>query len=234
MKLSQKPSERPYVILSTAMSLDGFIVSKDGDNNLSNTHDWRRVHKLRLDSDAIMVGSNTIRIDDPKLTVKEKYVTKTVIKHPVRIVVTSDANIPLDAKIIRYRPEVKTIIATTSKCSTNQIRLLEGLGCDVLICGNGPLVDLIFLLKSLKNQYHIDKLMLEGGGTLNSEMLKIGCIDEIHLSIAPIIFGSGIKIFANWFSDQKQFPTFHTKKIERVEDMISLILHVQYEKRNIC
>jgi len=215
------------------MSLDGFIVSETGDNNLSNSQDWKRVHQLRLDSDAIMVGSNTIRTDDSKLTVKEKYITDKVIKHPIRVVVTSNAKIPLNAKVIQYKPEVKTIIATTSMCSEKQKKLLEEQGCDILTCGNGPLVNLSLLLKTLKNQYNVKRLMLEGGGKLNSEMLKINCIDEIHLSIAPIIFGSGIKLFDKWISDQKQFPTFHIQKIERIGDMISLILHVKYEARAI-
>jgi len=217
------------------MSLDGFIVSQTGDNNLSNSQDWKRVHHLRLDSDAIMVGSNTIRVDDSKLTVKEEYVTGKTIKHPVRVVVTSDGKIPLNARVIQYKPEIKTIIATTSLCSEKQKKLLEEQGCEVLTCGSGPLVDLVFLLQILKSHFNINKLLVEGGGKLNSELLKSSCIDEIHLSIAPVIFGSGIKLFDTWvpFSDHQQFPTFNTQKIEKIGDMIFLKLLVIYEPRAI-
>ena len=79
MNLS-KPSEiRPFVFLSAAISLDGNIATINGDTFLSNSDDWIRVHRLRANSDAIMVGSGTIRADNSKLTVNERLITGRIV-----------------------------------------------------------------------------------------------------------------------------------------------------------
>ena len=78
MNLSKPPDTRPFVFLSAATSLDGQIATIDGDALLSNSDDWIRVHRLRADSDAIMVGSGTIRADDSKLTVNESLIGREI------------------------------------------------------------------------------------------------------------------------------------------------------------
>ena len=73
MALSKERLNRPKIILSAAISLDGQIATLTGDEKLSNAEDWKRVHHLRAINDAIMVGSGTILADDSKLTVKPEY-----------------------------------------------------------------------------------------------------------------------------------------------------------------
>ena len=65
-----KNAKKPYVILNAAMTIDGKISSKDGDSEISDEEDWKEVHKLRTQVDAIMVGKNTILKDNPKLHIK--------------------------------------------------------------------------------------------------------------------------------------------------------------------
>ncbi len=235
MNLDHLKYKRPFIILSAATSLDGYIATIDGDSRLSNSKDWNRVHKLRAESDAIMVGSGTIRTDDSKLTVEKKFFSKKTKKHPLRIVVSSKGDIPLNSRIITYRPEIPTLIATTSLCPEKQKMELTTRGCQVIECGDGPLTNLPQLLYRLKNEFLINNLMLEGGGRLNGEMLNQELIDEIHLAIAPVISGRGIPLFTLpcQISDFSESPFFEITANERIGDMIFLKIRIQYKQRRI-
>ncbi|MFX0171630.1 MAG: RibD family protein [Candidatus Hodarchaeota archaeon] len=227
--------QRPFVTLSAAISLDGFIATIKGDSELSNSKDWARVHQLRMDSDAIMVGGGTIRADDSKLTVNEKKLKKKAINHPIRLVVSSKGNIPINARVITYRPEIPTLIAITSQCPSKKRLKLEEKGCELIECGDGPLVNLKQLLGILKKDFNINTLMLEGGSRLNGEMLNQCFIDEVHLAFAPVICGSGIPLFAlpktilN-FSDS---PYFEIITYSQLDDMIFIQMSVHYQPRQI-
>ncbi|MFX0086165.1 MAG: RibD family protein [Candidatus Hodarchaeota archaeon] len=235
MNLDYSKCKRPFVILSAATSLDGYISTVDGDSRLSNSNDWNRVHKLRAQSDAIMVGSGTIRMDDSKLTVEKKFFPKKNKKPPIRIVVSSKGNIPLNSRIITYRPDIPTLIATTSQCPEKQKRELATRGCQVIECGDGPLTDLPQLLYRLKNEFSINNLMLEGGGRLNGEMLIQELIDEIHLAIAPVICGKGIPLFnlPSPIPDFSESPFFEIITNERIEDMVFLKIRIQYKQSRV-
>lgn len=227
---------RPKVILSSAISLDGQIATRNGDVKLSNTEDWKRVHQLRALCDAIMVGSGTIMADDSKLTVNPNHFENgSNIHNPIRIVVSSDGNIPLNARVITYLPDVLTIIATTHLCTQVQKEKLEEVGCRVISCGNGSRVNLQLLLTTLSRQYKIKTILLEGGSILNGSMITEKLIDEIHLAIAPVIGGQGIPFFKitknlNSFEDS---PFFEILNYKMIGDMIWVHLKVQYKPRQV-
>ena len=177
--------ERPYTVLNCAMSLDGKIASKIGDCEFSDELDWKRVHLLRASVDSILVGMNTIMADDSKLTIK--YFDP--IKYPVRLTVDSTLKIPMDARIITIESEkYKTIIGTTSLAPKEKVKRLREMGIEIFVCGSGPKVDMRDFLQKLKEK-EIHSLLLEGGGTLNFEMLRLKLVDEIRISISPVIVG---------------------------------------------
>lgn len=228
-------NDRPYVILSAATSLDGYIATSKGDSQLSNSEDWVRVHLLRMESDAIMVGSGTIRIDDSKLTVNEAIISRKVDKNPIRVVVNSKGDIPLNSRVITYRPEIPTLIAVTSQCPPKKRSKFEKKGCFIIECGNGPLVDLQQLLKSLRQEYKVRNLMVEGGSTLNGKLLNHQLIDEVHLALAPVICGEGIPLFSlqgriREFSDS---PFFEIIAYKHIDDMMWIQMSVHYKSRKI-
>ncbi|MGQ9721369.1 MAG: 2,5-diamino-6-(ribosylamino)-4(3H)-pyrimidinone 5'-phosphate reductase [Candidatus Jordarchaeum sp.] len=173
--------KKPYVILSAAMSVDGKIATHRGDSSFSDEEDWKRVHKLRSQVDAIMVGINTILRDDSKLTAKEG-------KSPLRVIVDSKARTPLNARVITVRPDLETIIAVTSKASKKNIDELQKKGAKILVSGDGEKVDLELLMEKLFD-LGVRKLMLEGGGNLNWGMLSKGLVDELRIAISPVIVG---------------------------------------------
>jgi len=185
LEVFPEKKDRPYVILNCAMSVDGKIASIIGDCEFSDEPDWKRVHLLRASVDSILVGINTIMADDSKLTIKYH----KPIKYPTRLVVDSMLRIPLDARIITTELEkYKTIIGSTSLAPEPKIKTLNDKGVEVIICGTDSKVDLSDFLLRLKER-NIHSMLLEGGGTLNFEMLRNKLVDEVRISISPIILG---------------------------------------------
>lgn len=179
-----KETEKPYIVLSAAMTIDGKIASKSGDPELSDEEDWKEVHKLRTQVDAIMVGKGTILKDDPKLHIK-------YYDHAgyYRIVVDSNLTIPIESNVISFKPEIyPTIICTTENVTNDNIKKYEENRVKVLLSGKGERVDLKKLMLLLKD-FGIKTILLEGGGTLNWSFVKNDLIDEIRISIAPWIVG---------------------------------------------
>jgi 2,5-diamino-6-(ribosylamino)-4(3H)-pyrimidinone 5'-phosphate reductase len=179
-----KEIEKPYIILSAAMTIDGKIASKSGDVELSDEFDWREVHKLRTKMDAIMVGKGTILKDNPKLHIK-------YFKHKgcYRIVVDSNLTIPIDSNVIDYEPQIyPTIICTTENAPLDKIKEFEAKNIKIIKSGGGERVDLKGMMLIL-SKMGIKSILLEGGGNLNWSFVKYDLIDEIRLFIAPWIIG---------------------------------------------
>lgn len=173
---------RPYVILNAAMTLDGKIATQTGSSEISGPEDLKRVHQIRKDSDAIMVGINTVLVDDPRLTVHK--ISSNPSDNPLRVVIDSKARTPLDARILNN--DAPTVIAVSKKAPISKVEKLRE-KVEVIICGDNQ-VDLEELMKKLKIK-GINTLMLEGGSTLNFSMFENNLIDEVKVCIAPMIVG---------------------------------------------
>ncbi|MBN1215965.1 MAG: 2,5-diamino-6-(ribosylamino)-4(3H)-pyrimidinone 5'-phosphate reductase [Candidatus Lokiarchaeota archaeon] len=177
-------NERPYIILSAAMTIDGKIASKVGDPDLSDNSDWREVHKLRKKVDAILVGKGTIIKDNPKLHIK--YYEH---KGYYRVILDSNLTIPIDSQVVTYKPEIyTTIICTKEDISEDRVKKFEEKGVTVIKAGKKERVDLLKVMSILKTK-GINSIILEGGGTLNWSFIKNDLVDEIRLTIAPWIIG---------------------------------------------
>ena len=177
------PLERPYVILNAAMSLDGKIATRTNESRLSSQRDLRRVHRIRSQVDGIMVGLLTVLCDDPKLRVR--YFQDN---HPARIVVDSKARTPLDSYIVKTASSTPTIVAVTTKAPQRRVKQLQKAGVKILVCGNGPLVSLPVLMRRLR-KLGVQRVLLEGGGTLNWGMLSQKLVDQVSVAISPRILG---------------------------------------------
>src|SRR5664279_2030843 len=182
IKMLSRKNKQPYVILNSAMTLDGKIATKTGSSEISGKEDILRVHELRKDVDAIMVGINTVITDDPKLTVHKIPAKKQ--DNPLRVVVDSKARTPISSRILNS--DAPTIIAVTEIASSARIKELNEIA-EVLICGKNS-VDLDDLMIKLGLR-GVETLMLEGGSTLNYSMLISGLVSEMRVCIAPMIAG---------------------------------------------
>ena len=179
---------RPYVILNAAMTLDGKIATRTGSSNISGKEDLERVHDLRKECDAIMVGIGTVLADDPRLTVHK--IDAKSEDNPVRVVVDSKCRTPIAARITNK--DARTIIAGANEYKydfmvTDRYETFKKRGVDFFFSGDKR-VDLSLLMSYLHEE-GIEKLMLEGGATLNFSMIKAGLIDEIRICVAPMVVG---------------------------------------------
>ncbi len=184
-------SARPFVFINAAMSADGKIATiKRKQTRISGGLDFDRMDELRASSDAIMVGIGTVVSDNPSLTVKskerkEKRCAAGVPENPSRIVVDSMARIPADSDIF-LKGEGKRIIAVSESAPAEKVRRLSNLAD--IICVGEKNVDLVKLLSELKDR-GINRLMVEGGATLNWGLISNGLVDEIYTFVGNIIIG---------------------------------------------
>ncbi len=166
------------VILNCAMSADGKIaLPSRRETKISNREDLVRVHKLRNEADAILVGIGTVFADDPKLTVGEKYVKPT--KHPLRIVLDSKGRTPAKARVLDS--SAKTLIVTNEYCTR------DFPGAEVLRIGKWR-VDLTALVKKL-DAMGIKTLLVEGGENVLWSFLREGIADELSVFVGSMIIG---------------------------------------------
>ncbi len=175
-------SYRPYVILSAAASLDGKIATKSGDSRFSSGKDKTRVYRLRAAVDAILVGKNTVKRDDPILTLHH-----VKGKNPIRIILDSRATISTKSRIIKTCNKIPTIIAVSKKASNKNLENLRKFPLKIIVSGNN-IVNIKKLLKTLW-KLKIRKILVEGGGTVNWEFVKQNLFDEIIVTITPFLVG---------------------------------------------
>ncbi|NLV26451.1 MAG: 5-amino-6-(5-phosphoribosylamino)uracil reductase [Methanomicrobiales archaeon] len=183
--MSDHPN-RPHVTLVSEVTVDGKLtVTRGASSKLLMefmSHEAEvLLHQVRADSDAIMVGANTIRIDNSFLTVR--HVTG---KNPIRVIPTSKGDISPDSNV--FSPDADTIIAVSDSATPEKISKLTAKGAKVEVCG-AELVDLPSLMTILYEKYGVRRLMIEGGSTLNGLMFHDGLIDELLLIHLPFIAG---------------------------------------------
>lgn len=214
---------RPRVLLNAAMSLDGKIATIAGDTRFSGPEDLVRIHQIRAEVDAIMVGVNTVLKDDPLLTNRSGRG-----KTPLRVIVDSLARTPVSSRVVKTQELAPTLISVTSVAPPSRVESLRSAGVKVFTAGEGPGVDLNSLLERLRED-GVEKLLLEGGGNLNWSMLSQGLVDEISVAIAPTVVG-GVEatsfVGGTGYSKVDDAPKLKLKKIETVGYNVVLFFDV--------
>lgn len=177
---------KPFCALKTAMTLDGKTATYSGNSKwITNTASRDFVHELRHRYAAIMVGVNTIMMDNPYLTDRSQH---TIKSNPLRVVVDTTGRLPMDANILDTK-QAKTLIATTSSMPLEMRKKMINKGVEIMICPKlDGKVDLNFLVQKLA-ETGIDSLLLEGGSELNFSALQAGIIDKVYAFISPKFIG---------------------------------------------
>lgn len=184
--------DRPFVRMNVAATADGKIDTFERRGAaISSARDKERVDRLRADSDAILVGGRTLHDEDPKLTIKSGVLRTErealgLPPNPAKVGIASRLELKPDSNFLTAGPARKMLF-TTSQTPESQLKLIRTSGAELFVL-EGEHVDLIEALRILKGN-GIHKLMVEGGATLNFEMLNLGLVDELTLYIAPLIFG---------------------------------------------
>jgi len=174
------------------MTADGKIDTFERQGaSISSQRDKERVDRLRAGADAIMVGGRTLLDEEPKLTVKSEDLraereARGLTPNPVKVGIVSNADLKPDSDFLTVGP-ARVVIFTTQRTSKTQLETLRARGAEVFV-HDIQRVDLPQALNTLKG-LGIDRLMVEGGATLNFELIRLGLVDELTAYLAPLVFG---------------------------------------------
>lgn len=177
---------RPFVILKTAVSLDGKIATASRQSRwITGARSRQEVHRLRAQVDAILVGIETILADDPQLTVRLK---GGPWKNPKRVIVDSALRLPLGARVL-HPSEPETLVVATPRAPSEKADFLREKGAQVLIVPEREgRVDLSILMEELGRR-EVTSLLIEGGGEVNAAALQARLVDKVVFFIAPLLIG---------------------------------------------
>ena len=180
----------PYVLLSAAVSLDGYLDDTGPERLLlSGPADFDRVDEVRASVDAILIGAGTIRADNPRLLVNspERRAARVAAgkpEYPLKVTVSGSGDLDPDAKF--WHTGGEKLVLTTDK-GAERARAL-GLAADIVPLG--PDLDWRRLLEHLHDARGVRRLMVEGGGTIHTQLLQQGLADELQLVLAPLFVGA--------------------------------------------
>lgn len=182
--IKHRATGMPFVILKSAMSLDGKIASRTGDSKWITGERSRAFgHKIRRDVDAIVVGGNTARVDDPRLTARVG--SKTY--YPTRVVVSVSGDLPASLVLIGQPGE--SIIAVPERANSESLRKLEQAGARILFLKDyGDRASIADLMRQLGELGHLS-VLIEGGGEIAASALEEKVVDKVVFFYAPRIIG---------------------------------------------
>jgi riboflavin-specific deaminase-like protein len=176
---------RPLVTVSYAQSVDGSIATRNREQLCLSSHQSMVLtHRIRAACDGIVIGINTLLVDDPQLTVR---LAEGVSPQP--IVLDSNLRIPLQAKLLE-RTDRRCWLACTDGSDPGRIGAVEGRGAEVIRCHRSrrDRVDLLDLLHLL-GERGIRSIMVEGGGQVITSFIKARLVDQLIITIAPRLVG---------------------------------------------
>jgi 5-amino-6-(5-phosphoribosylamino)uracil reductase len=186
-------TQRPYVLLSVAMSVDGCIDDASADRLiLSNEADLDRVDEVRAGSDAILVGAGTIRRDNPALLVRSgarrgARVARGLPASPARVTLTANGDLDASARFFTAGEGARLVYVPAGEQDRIAGRFGGLPGVEVIAAGD-PGLDLSAVLADLADR-GIGRLMVEGGGSVLAQFLAEGLADELDLVVAPLFVG---------------------------------------------
>lgn len=182
--------ERPYTLLSCCVSIDGYIGNAASRLLLSNDADFDRVDAVRASCDAILVGAETVRVDNPRLLVRsesrrEERAARGLPESPMKVTVTRRAELDARADFFRAGDSEKLVFCATPRVEEARERLGP---LATVVDGRGESIEMRTLSTDLARR-GVERLMVEGGGTVHTQFLTEDLVDELQLTVAPMFVG---------------------------------------------
>ncbi|OKI31561.1 deaminase [Streptomyces sp. CB03578] len=205
---------RPYVLLSAATSVDGYLDDTSPERLLlSNADDFDRVDEVRASCDAILIGATTMRKDNPRLLVnseerRAKRLAEGRSEYPLKVTVTASGD--LDASLKFWHFGGQKLIFTVDPAVDKVIAALGDLADVVSV---GPELDWGLVLDELGRR-GVGRLMVEGGGTIHTQLMAQNLADEVHLAVAPLLVG---QVGAPKFLGAADYPGGSTSRMRLLE-----------------
>lgn len=183
---------RPFVLINMAMSADGKIATANRRvHTFGSRRDLAHLYELRATADAVMCGARTASADATLgpggLKYRRLRVRNGLAEYNLRVVVSGtgslDTGLPLFAR--RFSP---IIVLTTRRAGRRRLLRLASVADEVVVAGERE-VDFAAALAHLRRRWGVRRLLCEGGGELNEALFRADLVDELHLTICPLIFG---------------------------------------------
>ncbi len=211
---------RPFVILKCAATLDGQIATRSGDARwISGPASRRIVHRLRHGVDAILVGINTVRVDNPRLTTRLE--SGRPARDPLRVILDTHLSIDEGAAVLQVTSDSDTLIFTGPGISSTRRRRIAATGARIqAVPTAGGHVDLEAVMAQL-GRMDVASCLIEGGSRISAAALAAGVIDKLMLFLAPKLLGGndGVPLFrgrgAGVMADAR---VLHRLRVRRIED----------------
>ncbi|GAA4086363.1 dihydrofolate reductase family protein [Streptomyces shaanxiensis] len=208
----------PYVLLSAAVSLDGYLDDTTPERLLlSSPADFDRVDEVRASVDAILIGAGTIRADNPRLLVNsaERRAARLAAgkpEYPLKVTVSASGE--LDPTANFWHTGGEKVVYTTEKGAERLQR--TPVAADVVALGAE--LDWRGLLTHLREVRGVERLMVEGGGTIHTQLLQQGLADELQLVLAPLFVGDADapRLFGPGGYQAGRLRLLETRRIEDV------------------
>jgi 5-amino-6-(5-phosphoribosylamino)uracil reductase len=181
--------DRPYTLLSCSVSMDGYIAGAGSRLLLSNDADFDRVDAVRASCDAILVGATTVRTDNPRLVVRsqahrEQRAARGLAESPMKVTVTRRAELDARANFFAAGDTEKLVYCARARIGDARARL----GPVATVVDGGHNVEMRRLSGDLAAR-GVQRLMVEGGGSVHTQFLTDDLVDELQLVVAPLFVG---------------------------------------------
>lgn len=190
-------TNQPYIILKIAQTIDGNIALKNGQSKwITGEESRKEVQLLRAEVDAVLVGKNTILMDNPFLNVREYD-----LPNPLKIILDADLSLPLDLNIFKNPEREKTILfcnKQSAKSRKAHTLSLAGIKIEPITQDDFGYLSIDELLEVASTKYNITSILVEGGSQIFTSFIKQNKVDEIHYFIAPKIIGAGLQTFGHF------------------------------------
>lgn len=211
-----KSDRRPYILLNFALSLDGKLSTEQRDPvRFTSRIDRGLMDEIRADADAVLIGAGTLRAEDPPVRIKaarRRDERRRLGKppHPVSVILSRSMQLPRTGRYWED-DQVERIIATTEQAKDEQVLAFKDLA-EVIRAGRTS-VDLHEFCRMLADR-GIGRLLVEGGGDVNMAFWEAGLVDEVYLTLCPVVIGGSTAPTA---ADGRGFTSDEIRKLRLVE-----------------
>lgn len=186
-------TERPFVLVNMAMTADGKIATANrAVSSFSSPHDHEHLLQLRATAQAVMAGARTadsspINLGPGGTKFRRLRARRGLAEYNLRVIVSGSGTLKPEAEVFQHRFS-PIIVITSARVSAAKLKRLRAVADEVKVIG-AKRVDFRRALRWLRRNYGVERLVCEGGGDLNNAMFRAGLVDEVHLTLCPLIFG---------------------------------------------
>jgi riboflavin-specific deaminase-like protein len=188
-----RPGDLPFVLVNVAITADGKIATANREvSSFGSRRDHQHLMELRATADAVMAGARTvdanrIHLGPGGVAFRRLRLKRGLAEYNLRVIVTGSGSVDPAAHIFtrRFSP---LLVLTSARARQVRLRRLRALADQVRVCGRSD-VNLRRALRWLRARHGVRRLVCEGGGELNDALFRANLVDELHVTICPLVFG---------------------------------------------